>query len=388
MQKKINKDSIIEEICKNVKSKEIIIYGAGHYGKVIQKYFQTEYDTEIKCFVVSSIEDGVLDSGEHERIRCIEEFKSDNSKYQLIIAVAEQKQECMLKCALDLGFDNIYLVLNEFIKYIESVMDVNHLVPLEELRFEVHITDHCNLNCKGCYHFSPLSEDVFLTIEEYETDIKQLAKLCDGKASSISILGGEPLLHEQIIDFFQISRSYFKDCRIKLLTNGILLEHMGENFWEACVEYNISIFCTKYPVLVDYNYIEKKASEYQLNIFYHNDIGVGEKTLIKYPFDLSGSQPIQWNYEHCTRSNRCLTLKHGKLFTCPMAAHAHIAKSYFNLDIELSELDSIDIYHVKNYEEIAVFFTKPIPFCKYCNLKIRPEQLEWAVSKKNKCEWF
>ena len=32
---------------------------------------------------------------------------------------------------------------------------ISNFVPQKELRFEVHIVEHCNLNCKQCSHFSP-----------------------------------------------------------------------------------------------------------------------------------------------------------------------------------------------------------------------------------------
>lgn len=71
-----------------------------------------------------------------------------------------------------------------------------------------------------------------------------------------------------------------------------------------------------------------------------------------------------------------------------MAAHAHLAKDFFGLDMELSDKDSINIYKVWNFEEIARFLITPIPFCRYCNLKVKPEQQEWSVSKKRMDEWF
>ena len=129
---------------------------------------------------------------------------------------------------------------------------------------------------------------------------------------------------------------------------------------------------------------------YGLNMEYHNDVGAGEKTLIKYPFDLSGKQDIQWNYIHCTRSNKCITLKHGKIYTCPMAAHAGIirfAKEFFGLEIELSENDSINIYKIETFEEITNFLIHPIPFCRYCNPDIKDYSLSWEPTTKKIDEW-
>lgn len=386
MIKKINSDVIIEEICVGA-LKKIVIYGAGGYGKTTYYYLKERYNVEIDSFVVSSKENIECDQIEGKEIIPISKMK-DNDQCILIIAVSEQKQEELLNLALKHGFKKIYVVLNEFMRYMQSELNIRRLSPLEMLHFEVHITDHCNLNCKGCYHFSPLSERYFLSIDEFKKDFQQMARLCGDKVSHITLLGGEPLLHPHITKFFYIARQNFTKCKIEVLTNGILLKKMDEIFWEACVKNNILLSCTKYPVKVDYEWIEKKAASYGISITYHNDIGAGDKMLIKYPFDLSGTQPIKWNYEHCTRSNKCITLKHGKLYTCPMAAHAHLAKDFFDLDMELSNEDYINIYEAHNLKEITDFLIKPIPFCRYCNLKEKPEQQEWSVSKKNIDEWF
>ena len=43
-------------------------------------------------------------------------------------------------------------------------------VDKNQIRFIVDIVDHCNLNCKGCGHFSPLASESFLDIETFEND--------------------------------------------------------------------------------------------------------------------------------------------------------------------------------------------------------------------------
>lgn len=387
MVEKIKSDEVVETICRGT-SEGIVIYGAGLYGRTLYQYLEQKYHVDIKCFAVSSREHLDCERIESKAVVLIDEVAKENSQCILVIAVSEQKQRELLDLALKLGFTKIYLVLNEFLRYMQSELNVIRLEPLKMLKFEVHITDHCNLNCKGCYHFSPLSEESFLSTEEFERDLKQLSEICKGEASHITLLGGEPLLHPQVTDFFYITRKYFEKCEIELLTNGVLLNRMDEKFWQACVENRVFVNCTKYPVKIDYDSLEKKAETYNLHIDYHNDVGAGEKMLIKYPFDLQGKQPIEWNYAHCTRSNKCITLKHGRLFTCPMAAHAHLAKDFFGLNMELSDKDSIDIYEVRNFEEIARFLITPIPFCRYCNLKVKPEQQEWSVSKKSMDEWF
>lgn len=383
MIKKIDSHESIQELI--LENKDVVLYGAGNYGITMKRFLKKFYDVDINGFVVSD-DLNIIDT-------CIEgvnvtHLSQCNKESVLIVTVSEQHQALLVNNADKMGFFKIYVLLNEFQRYMKSELVENRLLPLEKLNFEVHITEHCNLNCKGCYHFSPLSEPCFLSVEEFECDIKQMELICKERVSTITLLGGEPLLHPDIISFFGIVRKYFPNCKVDLLTNGTLFKKMKKDFWEKCVEYDITLCCTKYPVIVDWEFVESKAAEFGLYIEYHNDVGAGEKTLIKYPFDILGTQDVEWNYIHCTRSNKCITLKHGKIYTCPMAAHAHLAKEFFNLELELSEKNSINIYNVNKFEEITNFLVNPIPFCKYCNLKKKPEQIEWQISKKEISEWF
>ena len=279
---------------------------------------------------------------------------------------------------------NIESKINEFEKKFVKYQ------PKTLLRYEVNLVEHCNLNCKGCYHFSPVAKETFLDVEEYERDCKRLSDLYDGQMSNIGLLGGEPLLHPQICEFMRITRENFPIGEIWILTNGILLDKMPDEFWKACQDYKVAIQCTRYPLTnVDYDGIGKKVKSLGLKYYYHNDVERdGEKKLIKYPFDLTGKYNPEYNYYHCFRANGCVTLKNGKLYTCVMAANFHILKEKFNLDVPLSERNGIDIYKATSAKEISEFLCKPIPFCRYCALDKKPEEYEWQTSKKDINEWL
>ena len=119
----------------------------------------------------------------------------------------------------------------ELLKKIEQ--GITNLTPQCQLKFEVHIVEHCNLNCKQCAHFSPLAEKSYLPVERYERDCRRLSELFRGEMSSILLLGGEPLLHPQITEIMRVTREAFPVGRIRIVTNGILLPKMAEDFWKA-----------------------------------------------------------------------------------------------------------------------------------------------------------
>ena len=82
----------------------------------------------------------------------------------------------------------------------------------EHLRFNIDIVSHCNLNCKGCGHFSPLSKENFISLESLRNDCKRLSELSNGKVERIDIMGGEPLLHSDIIEILSLLSTKNGQC--------------------------------------------------------------------------------------------------------------------------------------------------------------------------------
>lgn len=275
---------------------------------------------------------------------------------------------------------------------------IKQCVPRNFLYFEVHLAEHCNLNCAYCGHFSPLADEEFLDIEEYTRDCRRLSFLFNGQARTINLLGGEPLLHKDIIKFMQVTRECFPHTKgdvrnsagISIVTNGLLLPKMGDDFWQAVRKYEVGIRITKYPINFDYDAVKLLCDKMgAANVFTNDTDASGNaktKVMDKFTLDIDGRQSYTSSFLSCDNTG-CHTLKHGKLYVCPAAAHAHIIKKHFNLDIELSPDNGIDIYKAKDDYEIMERLTRPIPFCRYCNISGREHGHTYRISKRTLDEW-
>ena len=252
------------------------------------------------------------------------------------------------------------------------------------LQFEVHLADHCNLNCKSCNHFSPLAKENFMDIEDFEKDCERLGELTNGKIKFIRFMGGEPLLHNQITKFLDAGRKYFPEGELVIVTNGILLSRQSDFFWNSCHKNNVEIQVSNYPIKIDRDKINSLAKLHKVNIYY---VG-GNKTIMwsSMQLDLDGKQNIYENFKKCSQSNTCIHLSRGKLYTCPTVAYIKYFNKYFNQTLQVSEHDSIDIYKAKNLDEILEFLCKPISFCRYCNIE-KTKDIEWENTKKDISEW-
>lgn len=270
---------------------------------------------------------------------------------------------------------------------------ISNYMPQVRLRFEVHVTEHCNLNCKHCAHFSPLAEESYIDIDRYTKDVNRLSELFDGEMSYILLLGGEPLLHPRLSELMEITRKAFPIGRIRIVTNGILLPKMENDFWEACKKNNVEISPSEYPINFDYDGWEKKIEAKGVK---YTTYSPARKTMYKlYPIFPNravggGDISCRSNFFHCHDATRCVTLRDGRMYTCDIAAHALHLKKHFNLDITLSKRDSVDIYDVKSGAELLKKLARPIPFCQYCDVTVGESliECEWEVSHKDRFEWL
>ena len=87
---------------------------------------------------------------------------------------------------------------------------------------ELHLTDHCNLNCRGCSHYCPLAPRQYADLSRYQSDMHRIRQLFRN-IHTIRLMGGEPLLHPDPASFVIATRAVFPQARIRFVTNGILL---------------------------------------------------------------------------------------------------------------------------------------------------------------------
>ncbi len=276
-------------------------------------------------------------------------------------------------------------------EHISKINNLNYarikkILPANSIKLiELHIVDHCNLNCKGCHHFAPLVNESYLSLSEFKSDLTRLYELTNGDIEIFNILGGEPLLHPQCIEFLETAREIFPNSKIRLVTNGILLPNQPDIFYEKCGKNNIHIQPTNYELDINWNIVEEKCKKYGVYFqFYLNNT-----TMYKDSIDLSASQDAKDSYLNCQLGwSEYFYLDHGKIYHCSKTAYMRFFSDFFKQNIVIPETDYIDIYKVNNVQEIFDFMTRPPKFCSHC-VKTGPlMRYERQLSKKEISEWI
>lgn len=368
-------DNAHDLLCRLKQYREIILYGAGNTARKILPWLEKN---NVKVAYIMETKASAEHLGQY-RLCSVTEHPVDCTM-PVLIAVTEAYREMLEGVLQAEGYSHILTITDDCITRIGSEMRTM-------LQFQTHLVEHCNLKCRGCYHFSSLADEEYLTLEEFEQDIARLSQLFDGEAEEILLLGGEPLLHPRLNRFFEITRNYFSRGCIKLLSNGLLLPKMKEDFFAAIRENKVELWITKYPVNFDYDRAETYALQNGVDIHYFNREPV--RTLGHQPLDVEGAQNATVNWHSCYRANLCVDLKHGKMFPCIVPAEIKPFCAYFNQELEVTTDDYVDIYSVGSGQELLERLKKPIPFCRYCNRASIEKfgTVPWSRTKFEMLEW-
>lgn len=248
--------------------------------------------------------------------------------------------------------------------------------------FEVHITDHCNLNCKGCAHFSNLCKPTFADLAEFESDMRRMAELFDVR--QIYLLGGEPLLHPDVAAFVRIARDVFPRTRLYLMTNGTLVTRMSEEFWRALAETNVVLLADSYPIGLPVEEIDGLGARYGVTV----EWTVPREEFFKIPIDPAGGHDPAKSFHKCKGYNNCPIVRDGKLYPCAYIAFADVFRERFGIaeGLEVAEHDAFPIRDSRDGDAGLEFLLTPRSWCANCNMDAM-EFYTWGRSRKDISEW-
>jgi organic radical activating enzyme len=246
---------------------------------------------------------------------------------------------------------------------------------------EFHLADHCNLNCRGCGHFSPIADETFASLTKYRLDLLRLKEFFSN-LKMIVLMGGEPLLNPQIEDFLSLTRQIFPKSNIQLFTNGILLPNMPTTFWSTCRACSITIDISLYPPVV-----KKEATI--INIVKSNGIKLQTHRVINFHafYNKKGDTDAKKAFRKCRLRWYTPMLREGKLFICPKAATINYFVKKFGLDIPRTGFIDIHSGDISGWD-VKERLNEAASVCNYCTLGWDTiPTFPWTFSKRVLADW-
>ena len=386
---------------KGIDEMKIAIYGAGDYGKYIYNEIMKNKNTKLSvvCWIDNFYNEDLLES---LHVYSEEDFFSlhiSDSVDAVIVAIQKWTiAEKIIVSILLRGYESIYCalpsgylpqipVLNEdgelgasikFYKLIKPAMRRPNIV-------DFLVTDYCNLKCKRCGNFSNLvTECNYLDINKFEKYLVQLRKRFK-EVFQIELMGGEPLLNLKLESYIALTRKYFPETQINIVTNGLLILEMKKSLIDTIVSCHANLYISQYPPtrkrigrIVDF--LEEKGIQYYIT----SPITQFEKVLTLKEQDGENAYAERHRRNNCI----CHAIEDGRM-GCPQNKKIYDNQKYFGIQVEEEEMQksSIDLMddNIDGWD-ILKFFRRPSVLCKYCNPELEYEP--WETGLPQAGDWF
>lgn len=236
------------------------------------------------------------------------------------------------------------------------------------------IVDHCNLNCRGCYHFCTQGQKPsFRTLDVFLKDVKRFKELVD-HVNWIKLYGGEPLLHPQLKECVSSLREIYPYSEICLMTNGLLIKSLDKDTLRVLKDSDVKMDITVYPVL------EKKLPDI-INFLHQYGIRINVNHISEFGrrFNKKGDSNPQEIYKNC-EMKICHYLQEGEFTMCPLPIFIRRYNELFGTNYDMSS-DILNI-HDQNikYEDLVAFANRYHDCCKYCG---ETELFPWSIGMNN-----
>jgi organic radical activating enzyme len=260
-----------------------------------------------------------------------------------------------------------------------NILNDNKNVTLNSI--EIKIVEHCNLNCVGCYSYSNIAKKDIYPIVQFESDLKHLNTLFK-KIHQVRLLGGEPLLLDNILDYIIIVKKYFSMAEIIIVTNGLLLKDLKESVYERFKDLRV-VFSISY-------YMGRALDDVKAGIELlknnHIKFYVYPTRYFAAEHDDANKDNITEIFEACKLRIKPAVLYKGKIYACPKPISIlHYDKKY-NTQYYCEE-DGIDIHNFNiTGVDILAWLEKPMKTCRTCS--VRPAYIRWQQGPASEHDWF
>jgi MoaA/NifB/PqqE/SkfB family radical SAM enzyme len=239
------------------------------------------------------------------------------------------------------------------------------MVKIFQPGLEISLTEHCNLRCAGCDHGSPHLPELFTSFEQARASAEILAEVFH--AGELKFAGGEPLLHPRLFDFLRMAQEIDLADYTTVITNGMLLHTVPEEFWTLVDRVWISIYPgVKYKV--DPKHWTDVAARHGVALWLKESPAFFLALLNDENRDAALVKDI---YSRCRTAHiaGCHTIHEGRYYKCTPAPFMKKRLALKGIEFENQLRDSVAIDGNRNLaDDLARFIGDPEPLraCSYC----------------------
>jgi hypothetical protein len=230
---------------------------------------------------------------------------------------------------------------------------------------EFNLTEHCNLKCAGCDHSSPHLPTHYMSLDDYKQDVAALEPIV--YANEFRFVGGEPLLHPELLDFLEIADKTDMAGAITLVTNGVLLDKMPDAFWGYLNTLIVSIYPGVH-LRMSPDEIKAKAQKFGTGVWIKD---TPQFRLAVLNTKIKDEALVRKLYLECGLAHgiQCHTIHEGRYYKCSIAPFLEPRLAQYGVLFPSREVDGVPLRNnprLKEDLEAYLASRDPLMGCSYC----------------------
>ncbi len=262
------------------------------------------------------------------------------------------------------------------VKTVKSRIEGGVIVP--PTGAELIVTDHCNISCENCNHGSPVIRKWLADPKTVQRDLTVLGKVY--RPGFLEMIGGEPLLHPEILGVIEAARASGITDYLMMVTNGMFLDKMPDEIWAALDEVEVSRYAATSLSDTMLARARRKARRFGARLTV-NDFADFRENFTSIPTEDDGL--VRKIFDACKIANLwgCHGVYKSRVYKCPQSMYA---PQLANGDFE----DGLPIEESPGFRDSLLEFlnaSEPLNSCRYCIGTVGRKRPHRVIARK---EWL
>lgn len=235
------------------------------------------------------------------------------------------------------------------------------------LKIEYNVTEHCNYGCDQCSHLSPYMARKESSLAGFRADVAALARVM--RVHRFRFVGGEPLLHRELLAHIGAVRESGIASEIQVCTNGALLDRTPDEVLAAIDTLTISWYpderCDEGTIaraVATCARLGTRVGVLRTDRFRAMQVAapIADHALVR---DIFGTCEIIHDWS-------CHTFYEGRFYLCsrPLFTGSYLARTGMRAAEDFRELDGVPLHAPRLKERLleALRSDRPLAACRHC----------------------
>ena len=242
---------------------------------------------------------------------------------------------------------------------------------------DVMVGNACELRCTACTNGIGLLPMTLFPVDQIERDLTTSATVLH--ADVAVLLGGEPLMHPKLLHLMRFTKASGIADRVRVLTNGIRLHRMPDEFWDELEDLRVSIYPGKTPAEnVELAREQQRRHGFSLSFY---DVAFDPFRAV-HTREARSDESAQETWHDCWYRSNTRKIEAGHFWRC--CTSPHISQTILGLapDVDGLPLDGITEASLEAFLARDTFMQS----CRRCHGNTGP-QIEWS-EERDRTAWL